>query len=80
MTILLIASCFVGNMTIGDPNVSAKALTEAFQTPEALKAFLLTLSPEQMLKISQWNILILLMFLPPLQYHVPYKYLSDNQQ
>lgn len=59
MTILLIASCFVGNMTIGDPNVSAKALTEAFQTPEALKAFLLTLSPEQMLKISQWNILIL---------------------
>ena len=59
MTILLLASYFMGNITIGDPNVSAKALAEAFQTPESLKAFLLTLTPEQMLKISQWNILIL---------------------
>ena len=59
ITLLLVASYFAGNITIGDPNVSAKALAESFQTPESLRAFLLTLSPEQALKISQWNILIL---------------------
>lgn len=59
MTILIVASCFVGNITIGDPNIPAKALANAFQTPETLKAFLLTINPEQMLKLSQWNVLIL---------------------
>lgn len=51
---------FVGMKFIGDIGISAKVLSAAFESVEALKLFLLSLSKEQIIKINAWNFLILI--------------------
>ena len=58
-TVMLVISYFIGAKFIGDPGVSADALTKAMQTATALKAFVASLTQEQLIKINQWNVLIL---------------------
>lgn len=59
-SILLIGlSYFVGMQFIGDPGISADAFSKAATSPEALKAFIASLSTEQLLKINEWNLLLL---------------------
>lgn len=75
---ILIISFAIGAKTIGDPNISTQALSNALETSAALKAFLSTLSTEQLNKLNQWNIFImstisfsyfmLMLYLPALFY------------
>lgn len=58
-SIMLVISYLIGARFIGDPGVTAEALSKAMQTTDALKSFVLSLSSEQLIKINQWNILIL---------------------
>jgi len=57
--LMLIASYFIGLNFIGNPDVSADALSKAMQNPIVLKSFILSLNPEQLIKINLWNMLIL---------------------
>lgn len=57
ISLLSIISFFIGAHFIGDPGVSAEALAKALQTPSMLKAFIATLSSEQLVKINHWNLL-----------------------
>ena len=59
MIITLTFSYYIGMNFIGDPEVSTKALTEAFQNTATLKAFLSGLTIEQLTKLNLWNMLIL---------------------
>lgn len=59
LIIALICSYFIGINTIGNPDVSTKALSEAFQNTTTLKTFLNGLSIEQLTKLNLWNMLIL---------------------
>ena len=58
MLILSIASFFVGANLIGDPGVSADALSKALQSPATLKSFVASLDVEQLTKINNWNMLV----------------------
>lgn len=58
-TVMFTTSYFVGINTIGDPKISAEALSKAMQSTIELKAFVSSLSVEQLTKISLWNMLIL---------------------
>lgn len=58
-TLMLMLSYTIGLQKIGDPGVSAEALSNALQNSSALKAFMLSLTKEQLIKINLWNILIL---------------------
>lgn len=54
------ATYFIGMNFIGDIGVSTENLSKAIASKEALKAFMLGLSMEQLVKINLWNITILL--------------------
>lgn len=58
--LLLILAFIFGNHTIGDIGVTATQLSNAMLSQEALKEFLTSLTPEQIIKINKWNILLLL--------------------
>ena len=49
---------FTGMHFIGDSGVSAEALSKAMASSDALKSFLLTLNPGQIVKLNLWNMLI----------------------
>lgn len=55
----LIGSYFVGMNTIGDVGISADALSGAMANSGALKAFLASLTFEQLKSLNMWNMLIL---------------------
>ena len=57
--ILLLIAAFTGMKLIGDPGISPEALNSAIQNQEALKAFLVSLTQEQLIKINAWNLLLL---------------------
>lgn len=57
--LIFAASYFIGMNTIGDPKISTDALSKAMQSATALKAFVLSLNPEQLTKINLWNMLVL---------------------
>jgi len=66
MTIILIINILTFILTynagmhfIGDIGITSEALSKAMANNEALKAFLLSLSSEQILKLNLWNILVL---------------------
>ena len=58
-TLALVGSYFIGMNTIGDVGISADALSGAMAGSGALKAFLMSLSFEQLKKLNCWNMLIL---------------------
>lgn len=58
--ILLIISYFAGMKFIGDIGISADALSKAMESVTALKAFLVSLTDEQLFKLNAWNILLFL--------------------
>jgi hypothetical protein len=58
MSVLSIISFFIGANLIGDPGVSAEALSKALQTPATLKSFVASLDVEQLNKINNWNMLV----------------------
>ena len=58
--ILLILAVSFGNKFIGSLNISPDTVSTAFQTPETLKAFLLTLTPDQIQKIKSWYLILTL--------------------
>lgn len=76
--LIMYLSFFVGMQTIGDVGISADAFAKAFETTEALKVFLASLTTEQLMKLNQWNVLIMsslsfsyflvLLYLPALFY------------
>ena len=55
---LLIAYC-VGMKFIGDIGISSESFSKAMESTPALKAFLLSLTKEQIIKMNQWNLLLL---------------------
>ena len=59
-TILFTISTVIGYKLIGSPNVSVSALSAALTSVESMKAFLSSLSTEQLLKINLWNLLLFL--------------------
>ena len=58
--ILLILAVLWGNKFIGSLNISPDTVSTAFQTPETLKAFLSTLTPDQIQKIKSWYLILTL--------------------
>lgn len=58
--IFIWASYVVGMKFIGDIGISASVLSHAFESANALKLFLLSLSKEQIVKLNLWNLLILI--------------------
>ena len=56
---LFIASYYIGINFIGNPEISAQALSDALQNSSALKTFVSSLSIEQLEKLNYWNMLIL---------------------
>lgn len=71
---LLTLAYFAGMKFIGNVGISADALSKALESTPALKAFLMSLSTEQLLKLNEWNLLIfaamtltyfLILFYPP---------------
>ena len=60
LTALIVYICFIlGAKYIGDPGVSAEALSKALETAQALKAFLSGLSAEQLMKLNCWNLFLM---------------------
>lgn len=57
--IMLIIACKIGLVLIGDVGVSLEALARFMESTEAIKAFVATLSVEDLAKITQWNVLLL---------------------
>ena len=57
--ITIIFSYKLGMHYIGNINISAETLSDAMKNTTALKAFMLSLSEDQLIKINLWNILIL---------------------
>jgi flagellar biosynthesis protein FlhB len=57
--IILTVTYFLGMHFIGDIGISADSLSKAMTDSVAIKAFLLSLSKEQLLKLNMWNLLIL---------------------
>lgn len=60
LILMFIVSFIFGAKFIGDPNISVEALSKALETADALKTFLMSLSVEQLNKLNQWNILLLI--------------------
>lgn len=58
-SIILTISYFIGINTIGDIGISSKEFSEAIKNTADLKAFLSSLSIEQLTKINLWNMLML---------------------
>lgn len=59
-TVLFAISTVIGYKLIGSPNISISALSSALTSVETMKAFLTSLSTEQLLKINLWNLLLFL--------------------
>lgn len=60
INIVILALSFIcGLHFIGDPGISADALSKAMSNTNALKLFLAGLTQEQLLKINLWNLLLL---------------------
>ena len=57
--LVLIGITLTGSHIIGDIGVSPDALTKALENQEALRSFYLSLTKTQIIKINQWNLLIL---------------------
>lgn len=57
--LFLALTLIIGNHLVGDIGITAEQLSKAMESSEALKAFIGALTVEQMVKISQWNTLIL---------------------
>lgn len=55
---ITIIACILGVKFIGNPNVSYEQLSNALTTITAMKQFVASLSPEQLIKINEWNILL----------------------
>ena len=58
--LILVLTFVLGNHFIGDIGVTAEQISKAMESAIGLKTFLTSLSAEQIVKINQWNILILL--------------------
>lgn len=56
--IMLIISYFAGMKLIGDIGVSADSISKAMESITALKAFMLSLSQEQLIRLNAWNLLL----------------------
>ena len=56
---LIFVSYYAGMKGIGDPGISANAFSDAMSSTEALKAFLSSLTTEQLNKLNLWNFLLL---------------------
>ena len=56
---LIFVSYYAGMKGIGDPGISANAFSDAMGSTEALKAFLSSLTTEQLNKLNLWNFLLL---------------------
>lgn len=61
--IMLTITYILGVNFIGDPNISAEALSNAMKNTAELKTLLLSLTPEQLLKLNLWNFLLMGMML-----------------
>ena len=57
--LFLTATYHIGQHSIGNIGISAEAFSKAVETPEALKSFMLSLSNEQIIKMNQWNLLLM---------------------
>lgn len=57
--VFVIVTAFVGMKLIGNPGITSDALTKAMENTQALKDFLISLSPEQLVVINKWNFLML---------------------
>lgn len=55
----LALSAVIGMNLIGDPGVTPEALSKAMTNTAELKNFVANLSPEQIIKINQWDFLVL---------------------
>ena len=55
-----VISTYIGVKFIGNPNISAQALSSALVSVDAMKNFLMSLSTEQLIKINLWNLLLFL--------------------
>ena len=74
--LVVIITIYAGMHFIGNPDISVEALSKSLETAITLKTFLASLSTEQLVKLNQWNILlmsgisfayfILLLYLPAL--------------
>lgn len=57
--IVILLSYAIGMYFIGDPKISPEAFSKAIESTSALKAFLASLTKEQLSQINLWNYLIL---------------------
>ena len=58
MTVLCIIAVVIGAKTIGNAGITPAALSEAFSSNEALKSFVASLSEDQLIKITKWNLVL----------------------
>lgn len=58
-SLLLVISYFIGMSLIGDLGITTESFAKAMQNSNELKAFLSSLSLEQLTKMNLWNMLIL---------------------
>ena len=81
LTLIVLYICFIlGAKYIGDPGITAEALSKSLETAQALKVFLSGLTSEQLLKLNYWNILLMsgfslsyflvILYLPALFYKI----------
>lgn len=56
--LLILVSYFVGMKLIGDIGITPEALTKGMESFTAMKAFLGSLTQEQMFKLNAWNMLL----------------------
>lgn len=59
VVLMFIMSFVLGTKFIGDPGISAEALSKALESAPALKAFLASLTMNQLEILNKWNILLL---------------------
>lgn len=57
--LMLVISCKLGLLLIGDVGISIETFAKAFENTATLKAFIAGLSQEDLIRISNWNLLIL---------------------
>lgn len=55
---LVIISYFIGMKFIGDIGISADAISKSMESMNSMKAFLMSLSNEQLFKLNAWNLLL----------------------
>ena len=62
ISLFLLGGYYIGMHTIGDIGISTESFTKAFQTTESIRAFVSSLSVEQLIKINMWNLIIISFF------------------